>query len=220
MNDSKQTDLEALERFVVDNDELQQLEEAIGRFNIFDSLGIARVEIRHSNFLAWLLDPAESHGLGSLFLKAILMDLLRQAPIDKRPLSPIDLDGGELKGVEIRREWQNIDLLIACHEPHFVIAIENKIDSGEHSDQLKRYKEQMLSDKPAKPMFVFLTREGKEPTDTDWVKYSYADIHRVLERAKRLYATSIGDDVRMFLEHYLNLIRGRFMDNKESKTSA
>jgi len=44
--------LESLERFVVENDELQQLEEAIGRFNIFDALGIARVEIRHSNFLA------------------------------------------------------------------------------------------------------------------------------------------------------------------------
>src|SRR3954452_18217002 len=64
-------------------------------------------------------------------------------------------------------------------------------------------------------MFVFLTRVGEEPTDTDWVKYSYADIHRVLERTKKLYATSIGDDVLIFLEHYLNLIRGRFMDNKE-----
>ena len=53
---------EALERFVVDNDDLLQLEERIGRFNIFDALGVAHAEIRHSNFLAWLLDPAESHG--------------------------------------------------------------------------------------------------------------------------------------------------------------
>lgn len=36
--------------------------------NIFQILNIARAEIRHSNFLAWLLDPNGTHGLGRLFL--------------------------------------------------------------------------------------------------------------------------------------------------------
>ena len=54
--------LEALERFVVDNDELLVLEEQIGRFNIFDALRIVDREVKHSDFLAWLLDPNESHG--------------------------------------------------------------------------------------------------------------------------------------------------------------
>lgn len=85
-------ELTALEHFVVDNDDLLELEQRIGRFNIFDALGIARVEIRHSNFLAWLLDPAESHGQGSLFLRAVLMDLLRDAPVEHRALSPVELD--------------------------------------------------------------------------------------------------------------------------------
>src|SRR5262249_10582480 len=49
---------------------LTKLEARIGRFNIFDALGIARAEIRHSSFLAFILDPAESHGQGQLFLKA------------------------------------------------------------------------------------------------------------------------------------------------------
>src|SRR5690606_12205461 len=94
-------DLQALEAFVVDNDALLELEARIGRFNIFDALGIVRTEIRHSNFLAWLLDPAESHGLGGLFLNAVLMDLLRKTPVEQRLFSPIKLDGGELRGVEI-----------------------------------------------------------------------------------------------------------------------
>src|SRR6266702_430400 len=123
--------LEALERFVVENDDLLQLESHIGRFNIFDALSITRVEIRHSNFLAFLLDPAESHGQGQLFLKAILMDLLKKAPPEGRPLSPIDLDGADLRGVEVRREWKNIDLLIICQEPRFIFVIENKIRSKE-----------------------------------------------------------------------------------------
>src|SRR5947209_11077978 len=91
-------ELSALEQFVVENDDLLALESLIGRFNIFDALDIARAEIRHSNFLAFILDPAESHGQGQRFLKAILVDLLKTAP-DKRPLSPIDLDGTDLRGV-------------------------------------------------------------------------------------------------------------------------
>jgi hypothetical protein len=90
--------LAALERFVVDNDDLLALESLIGKFNIFDALDIARVEIRHSNFLAFILDPAESHGQGQLFLKAVLMDLLKAARAGLRPLSPIDLDGPICKG--------------------------------------------------------------------------------------------------------------------------
>src|SRR5438552_12678627 len=113
--------LEALERFVVENDCLLQLESHIGRFNIFDALGIKDAEIRHSNFLAFILDPAESHGQGQLFLKAILMDLLKNAPPERRPLSPIDLDGIDLRGIEIRREWKHIDLLIMCREPRFFV---------------------------------------------------------------------------------------------------
>ena len=58
----------ALEEFVVDNDELLELEAQIGRFNVFDALGIVRAEIRHSAFLRWLLDPSESHGLGTMVL--------------------------------------------------------------------------------------------------------------------------------------------------------
>lgn len=43
--------------------------------NIFEVLKIARTEIRHSNMLAWLLDPNESHNLGTSFLYAFITDL-------------------------------------------------------------------------------------------------------------------------------------------------
>lgn len=212
------TDLEALERFVVENDQLLDLEARIGKFNVFDALGIVNAEIRHSNFLAWLLDPGESHGLGGLFLNAVLMDLLRQTPVEQRLFSPIKLDGGELRGVEVRREWRNIDLLIRCDDPPFVIAIENKVGSGEHSGQLKRYRETI--EKTAefadcRKQYVFLTPAGDLPSESDWTVYSYADLHRVLTRVQRANEEQIGGDVLTFLEHYLRLIGSRFMDDEK-----
>ena len=213
---SSNSPLASLERFVVDNDDLLALEERIGRFNIFDSLGIARAEIRHSNFLAWLLDPNESHGKTRLFLRAVLMDMLKTARESGFgcPLSPIVLDGEEMGGVEIRREWRHIDLLITCEEPPFVIAIENKVDSTEHGSQLGRYQkvvEEQVPNRP--PMFVYLTIDGDEPSEDAWVSYTYADLHRVLTRVRKTNAASIGDDVLAFLDHYLRLIGSRFMDD-------
>jgi hypothetical protein len=213
-----ETDLQALERFVAENDDLLALEEQIGRFNIFDALGIARIEIRHSNFFAWLLTPSESHGQGDLFLKAFLMDVLRKARQKDAvpPISPVELDGADLRGVEIRREWHKIDLLISCEEPPFVIAIENKIDSGEHTNQLQRYKDAVASEFPGvKSLFVFLTPEGDNPSDDDWASYSYADLHKAFTRARKVNAGAIGTDVAVFLDHYLGLIGNRFMENPD-----
>jgi hypothetical protein len=227
MNEMQAVDIEhkeslaALERFVVENDDLLELEAHVGKFNIFDALRIERVEIRHSNFLAWLLDPAESHGQGSLFLKAILMDLFKSARENgfPCPVSPIELDGEELRGVEIRREWRNIDLLIHCNQPSFVIAIENKIKSSEHGDQLERYQTTVRAEFGSAPsMYVFLTVEGDDPSEDakeDWVPYSYGNLHRVLKRVHETNRNSIGDDVLAFVDHYLRLIRGRLMDDEK-----
>ena len=209
------TDLKALEEFVVNNEELLQLEERIGRFNIFDALSIVNTEIRHSNFLAWLLDPNESHGQGPLFLKAVLMDLLRQSPPELRPLSPVQIDGEELRGVEVRREWRNIDILITCKEPGFVIAIENKINAGKYNP-FEDYEKRVQSEFPNMPaMFVLLTIDGSELEELDWVPYQYEDIHRVLLRVRNANATSIGDDVLAFLDHYTRLIGSRFMEDTQ-----
>lgn len=213
--DAQRSDaLVALEHFVVDNEDLLALESRIGRFNIFDALNIARVEIRHSNFLAFILDPAESHGQGQLFLKAVLMDILKAAPAGSRPLSPIELDGTDLRGVEVRREWGHIDLLITCQQPPFAVVIENKVGSQEHSNQLSRYEATMRTHYPdSRPLFVYLTANADEPSDDAWVPYSYADIHRVLNRVQKTNSKAIGEDILIFLDHYLTLIGTRFMND-------
>lgn len=66
------SDEEALQNFLLDIDCLDELLPWTKRFNLFDVLKISRMEIRHSNMLAWLLNPNENHGMGDAFLKAIV----------------------------------------------------------------------------------------------------------------------------------------------------
>src|SRR5437867_3879565 len=42
------------------------------RFNLFEALGLARNEQYQSRFLAFLLNPTESHDQGDLFLRTFL----------------------------------------------------------------------------------------------------------------------------------------------------
>lgn len=204
----------ALERFVLENDDLAQLEARVGRLNFFDALGVARRELQHSNFLAFLLDPGEPHGLSDLFLRPVLMDILRSAPAGRRPVSPILLDGADLRGVEVRREWRNIDLLVLCREPKLVIAVENKVDSTEHSGQLARYRSTIASEFPEyEHLYVYLTPSGEDASEPEWVPYSYRRLHTTLVRVRDAGKGAIGGDVRLFLDHYLSLIETHLMDD-------
>lgn len=63
--------IEALEELLLDEDFIT-LTSKTGRLNVFNALQLQNQEIRHSSFLAWLLNPNESHKLGDAFLKELL----------------------------------------------------------------------------------------------------------------------------------------------------
>ncbi len=65
--------LQQLEAFDTD-EQLRDLEEALTRFNLFDAIGATHKELWHSDFLAFLLDPAENHGLGDGFTRLFLAE--------------------------------------------------------------------------------------------------------------------------------------------------
>lgn len=60
---------------IVQDDEVQRLTVLLDRFNPFNVLRIGHYELRHTNTLAWLLDPAGNHGLGEAFLRAVVQRL-------------------------------------------------------------------------------------------------------------------------------------------------
>ena len=48
-------------RTLLNDDDFERIEIGLKAPNIFSILGVSRTEIRHSNFLGWLLDPNGSH---------------------------------------------------------------------------------------------------------------------------------------------------------------
>jgi hypothetical protein len=53
-------------------------------FNIFETLEYQRREDTHSNLLAWLLNPEESHGIGDIFLRTFVQKVfnIKDLPIN------------------------------------------------------------------------------------------------------------------------------------------
>ena len=54
------------------SDEYQRLKAYYSKRSTLDILGVARSELAHSNMLAWLLDPEETHGLGLFPIRKFL----------------------------------------------------------------------------------------------------------------------------------------------------
>jgi hypothetical protein len=209
---------EALEKFVLDNEDLARLEELTSQFNIFEAVGMVRQEVRHSNFLAWLLNPAQNHGLGDSFLKAFLTKTSVDARVSciAKTISPVDVDVWDLTGTEVRREWKNIDITLVDDSNKFVCVIENKVHSGEHDNQLERYWWEAETAFPDwRRHYVLLNVTGDEPSDPHYVGVTYDEVCQVIERLLKMRASTIGDDVAMALSHYVTMVRRRVMPATE-----
>jgi len=179
-------------------------------------LDTSRTEIRHSNFLGWILDPKGTHGMGELFLRKFLRDIFSDEKITS--YSQFDVDGFDLRDVEIRREWKHIDILVIHSE--FVVVVENKIDSTDHSDQLKRYRNTVEEYFPEhNKVYVYLTPYGNDPNDSEagkvYVNYSYEFLSDALERILQIYGESLSNKVVIYLQDYLTILRRELMKSDE-----
>lgn len=207
------SDEEALQNFLLDIDCLDELLPWTKRFNLFDVLKISRMEIRHSNMLAWLLNPNENHGLGDAFLKAIVQIVVQND--DNGRYNVLETLLIDFYSFVVYREWKNIDILLVSDAEKFLIAIENKIDSHEHDDQLKKYRDTLATDYPNyRKMYLYLTPEGEEPSDTDyWDTLSYRDVVEALSEQRD--ATELTPDVALVVENYLDVLRRDIVEDEK-----
>ena len=92
-------------------------------YNVFDVLEAK--EVKHSKFIASLLDPKGLHYQGDLFLCEF---------VNACGISDFGLD---TSNAQVFREYENIDIYITDGNKHIII--ENKLWTGDHDEQIARY---------------------------------------------------------------------------------
>ena len=216
---STPSEMEAkLERLLVEGDDFHTLEKEFEQFCPFEALGMVRSEVRHGNFLAYLLDPKRPHGFHSEILRAFLLALSRTTSPTSGSfrLRPLDVHLMDIQQAEVRREWRNIDLLIVMPSEKIVIPIELKIDSTQGVDQLQRYRHivesEWLLDHGWKHLNVFLTKHDEAPLDADqWHPLRMSDLVNELEPIAKTNGSSVASES---LRAYLRMLRRHHLEDK------
>src|SRR5262249_12999027 len=101
------------------------------RFNLFHWL--EPDENKLSDILADLLDPLGRHGQGTLFWRLLLEQLRIESPKNSARSVHVQREAPTHGILKYRRR---IDILV---EADAIVAVENKIDSSEQTDQVKDY---------------------------------------------------------------------------------
>jgi len=209
--------VENLQRFIHENTELETLEGIIDEFNIFTALNIVDNEIKHSDFLAWLMDPKTTHGVGDYFLTLFLKRVSYKASllgIDGP--SVFDIDTWDFDDAEILREWKNIDICIRCDSQKFICVIENKIYSGEHNQQLRRYRDVIGSGYPNyRTLFVYLTIEEEVPSESGYVPLGYSDILSLVQHLLDSKRHKLSSEILTLISHYNEMLRRYIMEDSQ-----
>ncbi len=215
MDDSKKA---AIDRFLADNPELEELSAILATFNTFRALKIENAEIQHSNVLAWLLNPDESHGLADTVLRRVLSNMLIESDTNVEGISAAQVELMDFADIEVRREHKHTDLIIIDRINKLVILIENKIYAGESPGQLVRYKEVVRNEFPSFTVApVFLTLMGRESADDkakDYISYSHLQLLAVLERIFAQRQAQLAEPVAMFLKQYMDTLRRLTMQDE------
>jgi hypothetical protein len=217
-NISHAENLQALRDFLLDEQCLKELAPWISNVNLFDVLKSSTHELKHSNVLAWLLDPSENHGTGDFFLKALFQHLFELHAIkwDKSPKEYFSCILNNFSNFSIYREWEHIDILIVSKEEKIVIAIENKIKSIEHGQQLQRYRKLLEETYPdCQRFYIFLTLpEANAPSDTLWQHWTYDWVTETIEEMASRFP-NMNETVKTLTFNYLNTLRRTVMNDSQ-----
>jgi len=190
-------------------------------FNIFNVLKIGGNEVRlHSAFLAELLNPEGSHGLGNIFL----VEFLKKLKVDNFQTNGAKIWCEKYIGhiSEDYTEGGRLDIIIEAGDKTSCILIENKIYAGDQWNQLVRYKsylENTLKLDASHYKLLYLTLYGSEPSKESlgsdentknkkpfWESISYRDfIREWLDECIKLATRH--PLIREVLNQYLQLIK-------------
>ncbi|MDE0126438.1 MAG: PD-(D/E)XK nuclease family protein [Bryobacterales bacterium] len=186
------------------------------KFNTFDVLQYANYEIRHSNVLAWLLRPADTHGIGSRFLRWFVNHVNGQFPAaDTKPLPETSFEAGN---VEVWRERDHVDITIRFKTEKCLIAVENKTESASphHLDQVRRYEETLLGKHEGHTVRSVLLTTSLEGSD-NFPSIAHVGWDSVLQAIRTVSAAGefTCPSVQTFIRQYLDMIERWFRPGGE-----
>jgi len=187
------------------------------RFNLFTVLlGIGDETRLHSNYLAHLLNPNDTHDCGPLFLK-LFLGVLREQGVkphahDADPETLSMFNGFACDNVRVHREFPvkegRLDILIestGCG----AIAIENKIWASEGNQQIQRYATFLERSNYPQSVLLYLTLDGKQsktpPDNKQYYRISYKD-HIIPWLEQCLQATGLYVNINQALRQYKDVI--------------
>lgn len=206
--------------------EFAKLQQKFQQFNPLKVLRVEQYEIRHSNILAWLLDPNENHKLGDFFVRKLLSRLITRPENEGKGdgvdfLSYLHTSFGD---VEIEREVKThtnryLDLLVHVPSQKLVLVIENKFHSGESVGQLENYlayAKKQYTDPEYTILPIFLTLANDEPSENSYWLLDYQDVLDIIEQHLEHNADSIADQIHDFLTFYVEVLKEDLVSDDKS----
>lgn len=195
-------------------------------FNIFNVLDLTSDETRtHSAFIAELLDPNGSHGLGDQFLQSFVntIDCLKSWHFDTQSAKvhkELSIGGKN----EDCSEGGRIDIVVESNGK--AIIIENKIYAGDQEKQLVRYYNYGTKNYSNGIRLLYLTLNGEDASEYSHEKlvinedyYAIAYNHEISDWLQRCIEFSARQPlVRETLIQYQNLINQLTMNNMDKNS--
>lgn len=198
-------------------------------YNVFDVLETK--EVKHSKFIASLLDPKGLHYQGDLFLNKFI------------EVCGIDDFGLDTLNSQVYREYENIDIYITDGDKHIII--ENKIwDAKDQDKQIYRYIETIKKENSSldndgilvlyltpnfdktpsqKSLNGFKVKDGFLEKDNDKIRYKPIYCNHILEwlnkvKIEIVNLTDLNAIITQYEKAVKNLInKGEKMENEKVK---
>lgn len=157
------------------NENFIDLSSKLKNQNVFDMLNVEERETIHSRFLAYLLDPNATHGIGTGFLEVFLLclsEFVEQEGMPNFAVASLDLDMAS-----VTPEWmgkgskRRVDVVLEIpykKEGKLVFAIECKVNAGQGKNQLTDYDDILSKNYPKETndnqvFKLYLTRSDDPP---------------------------------------------------------
>jgi len=201
-------------------------------FRSFNPLRVLRVdqsEIRHSNVIYWLLDPAENHQLGSKVLERFVGELMTNARNDKFYTDSewlVEMPSFTYMDWLVERDVKTagneiIDIILVSELNKTVLFIENKYDNTEFEGQLDKYYETLRANYVGYLIVpINMTLKGDLSSNDNYLTIDYSNVAQAIAFVLEEQQEAITDDIYRFIQHYLEVIQNKIIPDTKTVSIA